>query len=733
MTQTINGLATNTSVLTTDVIPTGKGGINPDLKTTISSLINAVQNNSTNKINIIYVSKQGNDTTGNGTEGNPYLTCLKANSVASFGDAIFVGNGSFAESNFQFKPGINWIGIDKNLVVITMASAALDTTAWNSATSPYLSFLNITLTFTAFDFHPSSLKSNSKYSFYNCIVNNTANLRLVENLEIFNSSFTTLNSYYIANSFSKDSTYSNTLAARAGNSTEVPEVNFYSDGDFLSNVSVLNDADTILFAQFKNAADQINSLTIDCASADNTVVFVDMVSIPTGNGVTIQNPGSVSPIVPREDLRYSNTFYGIGNWANNNSAFYYTGATGSNANTFAMGRSMTAITVPDAVCLGFASADQSGSFIAWDYSNTVTRGKCAKINQFAVKYNNGYGFGTDNPNANVDIRAGATGDMLFSANAAVADANIQAGQLNPYITTTSLILKGKYTGGSVFNYDLSALTGYPLLSSSNTFTNTNTFSSSISVKEITTPLVENLTPNTLTANSGTLSAGQLVAGIIYFTPTADAAWTFPTGSDINTELGNTSANRGRKSVRFVNNTSFSVTFSTNTNMNFNGLTTPGTFILPAYGSINFDLVKIDTTPTYSIFGSSYGSVSYVEQNYIHVTNWTGVWASDQAGNCNITRIGDQVFMTIPQVSALSTISSVITNVTAIPARFRPTADIRLGPPTVIDSSQTNNRGNGATKLSSAGILTVYRTGNDTSFVSGLTIGFERRTLQWSVV
>jgi hypothetical protein len=46
-----------------------------------------------------YVSKTGNDSTGNGSEGNPYLTINKAISVSGNGSAIVVGAGTYSETN----------------------------------------------------------------------------------------------------------------------------------------------------------------------------------------------------------------------------------------------------------------------------------------------------------------------------------------------------------------------------------------------------------------------------------------------------------------------------------------------------------------------------------------------------------------------------------------------------------------------------------------------------------
>ena len=57
----------------------------------------------------------------------------------------------------------------------------------------------------------------------------------------------------------------------------------------------------------------------------------------------------------------------------------------------------------------------------------------------------------------------------------------------------------------------------------------------------------------------------------------------------------------------------------------------------------------------------------------HTTNWTGIWASNQAGNISYVRNMLSVSLTIPQVlSTQNNTSALVTNVTALPARLRPT-------------------------------------------------------------
>lgn len=58
-----------------------------------------------------YVATTGNDTTGDGSIGNPYLTPTKAEAMASNGDTVHIGAGTFeAATYFTFAKQIEWYG-----------------------------------------------------------------------------------------------------------------------------------------------------------------------------------------------------------------------------------------------------------------------------------------------------------------------------------------------------------------------------------------------------------------------------------------------------------------------------------------------------------------------------------------------------------------------------------------------------------------------------------------------
>lgn len=73
-------------------------------------------------------------------------------------------------------------------------------------------------------------------------------------------------------------------------------------------------------------------------------------------------------------------------------------------------------------------------------------------------------------------------------------------------------------------------------------------------------------------------------------------------------------------------------------------------------------------------GTSWVSAASGSTEATHNTDWTGVWAADQAGNIEYKEDGTFVTLVIPAVSATANTNAVATNVTALPAGIRPAAD-----------------------------------------------------------
>lgn len=97
-----------------------------------------------------YVATTGNDTTGDGSAGNPWLTLTKAESSASNNDTVHVGAGIFeAATYFTFAKAITWVG------------AGMASTILRGNNSSRVIYLNSTSTKSFSDFNISGLSSGT--------------------------------------------------------------------------------------------------------------------------------------------------------------------------------------------------------------------------------------------------------------------------------------------------------------------------------------------------------------------------------------------------------------------------------------------------------------------------------------------------------------------------------------------------------------------------------------------
>ena len=69
-------------------------------------------------------------------------------------------------------------------------------------------------------------------------------------------------------------------------------------------------------------------------------------------------------------------------------------------------------------------------------------------------------------------------------------------------------------------------------------------------------------------------------------------------------------------------------------------------------------------------GGTASGLNFYEE-YLHSTNFSGIWASPQAGTIKITRIGRQITLFIPELYVIANTSATIAMATILPARFRP--------------------------------------------------------------
>lgn len=114
--------------------------------------------------NYIYVAKNGNDTTGDGSANLPYLTISKALTVATSGKIIFVFPGTYTE-NITFKAGVfiissarYGISIVGNHTADFTGTAVCDNITFSSSTGSTISFEGT---------------GAQNLQFYNCSINAT--------------------------------------------------------------------------------------------------------------------------------------------------------------------------------------------------------------------------------------------------------------------------------------------------------------------------------------------------------------------------------------------------------------------------------------------------------------------------------------------------------------------------------------------------------------------------------
>jgi hypothetical protein len=305
--------------------------------------------------------------------------------------------------------------------------------------------------------------------------------------------------------------------------------------------------------------------------------------------------------------------------------------------------------------IGLGNYPQSGGFSGCDIANDSTttainsRAPTAD-NQYVKRFSGGIGFNTGVNGLQCGYHFGAFDNalpgMMFTTNFIVADANMQSYDVNPNVSGNILSFKWSGSTGTKFTVSFPAASGsVPLLSTNNAFTQPNSFSSSIAVREMSAPLPLVKAPVTLTANSGTIVNGQLVGSIILFSPTANSTWVLPAAADIDSVLNTIDTSRGLR-VRMINTTLFTVSVlqsadASTTLAGFNG----GVITIPAGGEINVDVVKIASSPSaYTIFGAP-------ARNIVTVITGTTILTSAAFGTTVICQGGSSYTVTLPAVNA----------------------------------------------------------------------------------
>lgn len=94
-----------------------------------------------------YIATTGNDSTGAGTSGNPWLTISKAHTSASSGDTIICANGTYTMVSQTFTKSLTIQATTNNSVTFNASSGNF---SWTNATN------NVTITITGINFTGNS-------------------------------------------------------------------------------------------------------------------------------------------------------------------------------------------------------------------------------------------------------------------------------------------------------------------------------------------------------------------------------------------------------------------------------------------------------------------------------------------------------------------------------------------------------------------------------------------------
>jgi trimeric autotransporter adhesin len=154
-----------------------------------AALNNMTSDEYTHPTNYIYIGKNGNDSTGDGSAFNPYLTVGKGITIATSGTTLFIYPGTYTE-NLTFKAGVNLtapvtmgVTITGNHVCTALAgtivvenivfsSASGDTLAVTGATILNLQLYNSSSnSATGYAINWNSTSASSKLSLTDCTVN----------------------------------------------------------------------------------------------------------------------------------------------------------------------------------------------------------------------------------------------------------------------------------------------------------------------------------------------------------------------------------------------------------------------------------------------------------------------------------------------------------------------------------------------------------------------------------
>lgn len=420
----------------------------------------------------LFVSTAGSDS-NNGQIIQTLLHVETAVSAASNGTQINVSPGSYSlTGTFRMKSGITLkgSGINNTFYSIT-GGMSIDQSQWAGSTSPKFEISDITLNSTiAADFSPITLISDSTQRYMNTTIIPDLTLSNVTNIDMDNCLLSTFNIINIHNLNMNNSTITGDVSISVSDLTADDNYTF-ENVDFSGHSITISNfvgSPASLTLNFINCLN-INYILYNGNFGDVATINIDFYSYPT-NGV--QDLTGSLIVNNLTDWSKVNTKLGFGNnrlYFNNE--FFWTGAAVSTPYTFVVGRGADTTSGEDNILLGrYSTSSKNGCFVWSDNTATSSDNHYpSDDNEFIIFPTGGFGICPPNNTLKAGFHYGHAygndGNSLISAVGAVADGNISASELNPYITTDSLFFKGKYSGGTVFNYDVSSFltTSKPLL------------------------------------------------------------------------------------------------------------------------------------------------------------------------------------------------------------------------------------------------------------------------------
>jgi hypothetical protein len=466
-------------------------------------------------------------------------------------------------------------------------------------------------------FVPSVLKSGSALIFegvrlpQNTALGNVSNVSIDQDCAFFDLEITDVVDIYVGAG-------SGDLVINYNTIDVLTDAVIAIDGTYLTSIDVeINTALASLTVQLTNNADLTNVFINDNTFSVPITIKVDAVSAASSFGVSADNPTYIG-------LTKGNgisTDDGFGNFLGQGlSNFYWNGNSGSDSISLFAGEDTHGVnTGSHNIILGsFTATSKTGCFAWSDHTATEMANHFpAADNQFAVWPTAGFGICNDNgagPLAGFHYghNYGNDGNIIFSAQAAVADASLALGEVNTYVGNGAFTFKVRQPNNTVVVYNIAALaldSNVVHKTGNETIAGTKTFTDPVLLHEVQNPFPYNLTPESLTAASGTIAANQLVEGCVVYQGSADGAWTLPLGSDIDSILGAPSINRGMK-VRLENQTDFVFSVAANTGTTLTGMSSPITIVIPSRGSVICDLIRLGTN-SYSLFGGPASGYSVI--------------------------------------------------------------------------------------------------------------------------